>query len=66
VQDGTNRLVFNGPYTVGDKVLLWNVACPTELSGLSSFAYTATANELTLYQPQGGSETDVLVHRRVQ
>jgi len=41
------------------------VTCPAELAGPTSYQYTATANQLVIYQPQGG-RTFVLVHERVQ
>jgi len=65
VQDGASRLVFDGPYTVADQTISWNVTCPAELAGPTSYQYTATANQLVIYQPQGG-RTFVLVHERVQ
>ena len=66
VQDGTSRLVFDGPYTAAANTISWNVTCPAELAGPTSFLYTATANQLIIHQPQGGNATYVLVHERVQ
>lgn len=53
----------SGPYTVSGGTLAWNTTCPS--AATDSYFYTATANQLILYQ-SAVSITMGMVYNRVQ
>ena len=52
-QSGNLPTMSSGSYTVSGTTLTWNITCPS--ASTSTYAYTATGNQLILYQAVGAS-----------
>ena len=54
----------SGSYSVSGTALTWNIDCPT--AGTSTYSYTATGNNLVLFEPAGTTSSIVTTYLRTQ